>query len=77
MRRYITPSIALVIALGLLFWAASLGGCKKKPNPKTTAISKAKAEYNCSDVEFEEESGDYIKLNVCGKVRWYKCKTPS
>jgi hypothetical protein len=62
-------------ALALLLGALSLGGCKgTEEGWKKEAVSKAKAEYRCDDVDFEEISGHYIKLNVCGKVRWYKCK---
>lgn len=45
----------------------------KKPSLNQRAKARAEAEYHCTKVKIEASSSKIIRLNVCGKLRWYDC----
>ena len=66
-------AITLVALLSLL----AVSGCKKKPKPGQEAVARATAEYGCDTVQVLSSQGHYYRLDVCGKVRHYRCVTKS
>ena len=71
------PFRAVLIICGLLLCGLLLVYCEKSepagPLKVAEAKGKAEAEYRCDNVGLLRRSGDYVKLNVCGKTIWYRC----
>ena len=77
MRSFIKTSACCFAALLVALWLSSLvsiTGCKKKgASASEEAVARASAEYSCDDVQLLSGNGNYYKLDVCGKTRWYRC----
>ena len=46
---------------------------KKNPSLAEQAKAKAGAEYGCTKVKIETSTNKIVRMNVCGKLRWYDC----
>jgi len=75
LKHIVIAAVVLsVFGVFSLFMAIRASDNEKRAKFKSTAISLAKAEYSCAEVEVTEVQDSMHRLSVCGKTKWYRCK---